>query len=164
MSQTTTTEIRPIPLVSEKVLDFTLYLGTFTGINLIAGSIIHMMDPSLYNYFLLLIGMIITPACLLFRERLIEKKPSQPGFTGRFTITLVSAVMAGCITGGISHFEDHTRYAVYLIISGFIMSFMTTMLYTQKPLKTAILDYFLWIGIFSGMGLISGTVVHMQNQ
>lgn len=151
-------------LVSEKLIDFMLYLGTFTGINLIAGSVIHLLDHSMYNYVLMIVGMILTPTSILLRERVIDKKPPQAGFLGKFIITLISAVMAGCITGGISHFEQHTKYALYLIISGFVMSFATTLLYTEKPIKTAILDYFLWIGTFSGMGLISGTVVHMQNE
>ncbi len=151
-------------LVFEKLIDFILYLGTFTGINLIAGSVIHILEYSVYNYLLMIVGMVLTPTFILLRDILIDKKSIQAGFFGKFIITLISSVMAGCITGGISHFEQNTQYALYLIISGFVMSFTTTLLYTQKPIKTAILDYFLWIGTFSGMSLISGTVVHMQNE
>jgi hypothetical protein len=149
--------------VQEKLLDFVLYLGTFAGINLIAGGIIHLLDYSIYNYFLIVIGMIVTPASIILREKWIDKQFVKKGIIGKFAITLILAVSIACITGGIAHLEDHTNYSLFLIISGLIMSIVTTLLYTEKSIGVAMLNFLLSIGIFSGMSLVSTTVVHIQN-
>ena len=147
----------------EKTIDYLLYIATFSGINFIAGSVVHALDYSLYNYILLFVGSVLTPSALLIRELMINKNPMNGDFWGSFVINLVLSISAGCITGGIIHLGENSLFSLYLVISGFIMSFATAMLYKKKPFLSAVLDYVLWIAMFSGMSFISGSVVHAAN-
>ena len=149
--------------LKEKTIDYLLYIATFSGINFIAGSVVHALDYSLYNYILLFVGSVLTPSALLIRELMLNKNPINRDFWGSFGINLVLSISAGCITGGIIHLGENSLFSWYLVISRFIMSFATAMLYKTKPFLPAVLDYILWIAMFSGMSFISGSVVHAAN-
>lgn len=147
----------------EKVLDYLLYLGIFSGTSLIAGGIVHVLNDSIYNYILLIIGTIMAPLCMVLREVYINQNPVEGSIWHNFIISLTVSVSAGCFTGGINHIQEHFAFSLYLIISGFIMAFATTLLYRKKKITSTIIDFVIWLATFTGMSLVSGSIVHSAN-
>lgn len=148
---------------TEKTVDYLLYLGTFSGISLIAGGVVHLMNESIYNYVLMLIGAVVTPLCISLRETLLNGVKLQEGFWHNFMISLTVSFSAGCFTGGLNHLQEHFAFSVYLIISGFVMAYATTLLYRKKSFVATTVDFLLWMATFSGMSLVSGSIVHAAN-
>jgi len=148
---------------AEKTVDYLLYVGTFSGISLVAGGVVHLLNNSIYNYVLMLIGAILTPLCITLREKHSNNDVLQEGFWHNFLISFIVSFSAGCFTGGLNHIQEHTDFSIYLIISGLIMAYATTLLYRTKTYIATSIDFFLWLSIFSGMSLVSGSIVHAAN-
>lgn len=147
-----------------KTLDYFLYFATFGGITFISGSIVHALEFSLYSVFLLLIGVIISPAATILRDRWSTQKPeSKPKDFETYFAMIITSVSAGIVGGGILHWQESPRFGLYLVVSGLIMSLSSSFLYKKGTIKSILTNYLLSLAMFSGISFISGSVVHAMN-
>lgn len=145
-----------------KSLDYLLYTAIFGGITLVSGSIVHALQFSVSNIVFLLVGLVLTTGATYLHDSIFSTKKEPFVFSG-FIISVITAVSSGTITGGILHWQESPKFALYLIISGFFLSIITTLLFSTKDLKSLFANYFIKLSIFSGMSFISGSIVHALN-
>lgn len=145
-----------------KSLDYLLYTAIFGGITLVSGSIVHALEFSISNIVFLIVGLILTTVATYLHDSIFSTSKEPFNFSS-FFISIITAVSSGTITGGILHWQESPRFAIYLITSGFTLSIIATLLFSNKPLKTLFANYFIKLSIFSGMSFISGSIVHALN-
>lgn len=147
----------------QKSFDYLLYFSIFGGISLISGAMVHALSYSLYNIFLLLIGLFLTSWGILTREKSLVKKTLKKEDYEKILVSVATSISAGCITGGILHWEENPVFGLYLVLAGFSFASISTILYSTKGVKETIMYFMLNLAIFSGISLVSGSVVHAIN-
>lgn len=148
--------------IKTKSLDYMLYTAIFGGITLVSGSIVHALQFSITNIVFLIVGLILTTGATYLHDSIFSTNKESFIFSN-FLISIITAVSSGTITGGILHWQESPKFSLYLIISGFVLSMVTTLLFSTKPLKILLANYFIKLSIFSGMSFISGSIVHALN-
>jgi hypothetical protein len=101
----------------------------FLGVGLISGGIVHMPIEPLRYSIILAIGSAIFITAAFLNEIYIEKK--KMGVTQILKLLVYSFILSlgvGMIGGGIQHFSDLGRYAVFLIPTGIVLSFVSYIL------------------------------------
>ncbi|OEH86599.1 hypothetical protein BHU72_10080 [Desulfuribacillus stibiiarsenatis] len=147
----------------DRTVDYVLYFATFGGIAFIAGALVHALTFSVYNMILLGIGLILTPWSIIAREKRQKQANLTKADYERVIVTIAVSVSAGCISGGILHWQENPAFGLFIVISGFVFASIATMLYATKPLKETVINFLLSISIFSGISFVSGSVVHAMN-
>jgi hypothetical protein len=101
----------------------------FLGVGLISGGIVHMPIEPLRYSIILSVGSAIFITAAFLNEIYIEKK--KMGVTQILKLLVYSFILSlgvGMIGGGIQHFSDLGRYAVFLIPTGIVLSFVSYIL------------------------------------
>lgn len=153
-----------IKSVRARAVDYILYFFIFGGNTLMSGSIVHALEFSPTNIAMFFTGLLLTIVGTYMHQNLFMDKEKRQKFNLKnYSVTILVAVSSGCIAGGILHWQEGPYFALYIIISGFILSIITTFLYTMKPIKDILTGYFVKTGMFAGMSFVSGTIVHSVN-
>lgn len=147
----------------EKTMDYVLYFATFGGIAFIAGALVHALTLSTFNIVILIVGLILTPWSIIKRERIAKQAPLSKQDYERIIATISISVSAGCISGGILHWQENPVFGFYIVVSGFIFALIASILYATKPWKETVINFILGMAIFSGISFVSGSVVHAMN-
>lgn len=150
------------PLI--KFIDYILYFFIFGGNTLISGSIVHALEFSVINIVMFFIGLFLTIAGTYWHEMFFTAKENRKEISLKNNIiTIIIAVSSGSIAGGILHWEEGPKFGLYIVVSGFILSIITAILYNPKPIKDVLTSFFIKTGMFAGMSFVSGTIVHSVN-
>lgn len=147
-----------------RTIDYILYFFIFGGNTLMSGSLVHALEFSLNNIAMFFIGLILTTTGTYMHQYIFsDKEKRQKVSLSNQSVTILIAVSSGSIAGGILHWQQGPKFALFIIISGFILSLITTLLYTMKPIKDILISFFVKTGMFAGMSFISGSIVHSIN-